>query len=178
MIRKYSVFLGALALTCAFNASALPVFSGPIASASTEIKVTQSSQINVSADMINHTLPDNSEELSGTRLFRFSLASGDENIKIALAGDVDTVIDGNGLVHSTVKDNGTKLIGVVDDSFKGQIVSDRSFIPPTANQSANAAALLLTGENMYRIAINGAETKQNITAGSYDFNFVAQSYTE
>lgn len=178
MIRSYSVFLGALALTCAFNASALPTFTGPIATASANIKVTQSSQIDMSADSVANTLPDNTAELVGKNLFKISLDSADKNIKIALAGDVDTVIDGNGLVRSSVKDDGTKLIGVIEDSFKDQITSDSSFIPPTANQSADAAALLLTGENMYRISFRAADVEQNIAAGAYDFNFVAQAYTD
>lgn len=179
MLNKSLIALGTLGLVFAGNASAVTFIDNLRAEAQAKVTVKQDSQVMIRSAGVNRKLPENGDELKGMSLFRLEISSLDSNVKVSLAGGGETLIQGDGTVHSAPRqEDGTKLIGVVDDKYLGDIKTDPLYLPAAANKTTGASAVIIPGGTEYILNIDGADVSQNVMPGQYTFNFVAQAYTE
>ncbi|AIR61946.1 hypothetical protein F3J34_09455 [Klebsiella sp. Ap-873] len=179
MLNKSLIALGTLGLVFAGNTSAVTFDDNLRIERQAKVIVTQDSQVTIRAFNINNRLPENGDELKDTKFFQLGISSLDTNVKVSLAGGGETLIQGDGTVYSAPRqEDGTTLIGIVENKYLGDIETDPLYLPNAANKTTGASAVLLSGGTEHYLTINGADVSQNIMPGQYTFNFVAQAYTE
>lgn len=179
MLNKSLIALGTLGFVFAGNASAVTFIDNLRTEARAQVTVKQGSQVMIRASEVNNTLPENGDQLKNKLFFRLGVSSLDANVKVSLAGGDETLIQGDGTVYSTPRqDDGTKLIGMVEAKYLGDIETDPLFLPKAANQTTGSSAVLIPGGGESFLSISGAGVSQNVMPGQYTFNFVAQAYTE
>ncbi|WNJ77627.1 hypothetical protein RJE46_13360 [Cedecea neteri] len=179
MLNKSLIALGTLGLVFAGNASAVTFDDNLRATAQAKVTVKQDSQVVIRALSVNDNLPENGDEIKGKKFFQLGISALDTNVKVSLAGGGETLIQGDGTVYSAPRqEDGTKLIGLVESKFRGNIETDPLYLPNTANKTTGASAVLFSGGTEHFLNIYGADVAQNVMPGQYTFNFVAQAYTE
>lgn len=179
MLNKSLIALSTLGLVFAGNASAVTFIDNLRAEAEAQVTVKQDSQVTIRSSSVNHKLPENGDEIKGMKLFTLGISSLDTNVKVSLAGGGETLIQGDGTIYSALRqEDGTKLIGVLEDKYLGDIETDPLYVPDSANKTTGASAVLLSGGTDHFLNIKGADVSQNLMPGQYTFSFVAQAYTE
>ncbi|WNJ81951.1 hypothetical protein RJE46_12230 [Cedecea neteri] len=144
--------------------------------ASAKVIVNDTSDVRLSITN-NGTLIEG-EVKEGEPLFIIGL-NADKNTTLALTGNANTYLHGNGNFIAYMPGAPTPLRGVISEKYRGFVSDDITFIPPgVVSLSSNNRALLLSGEDEYIIDIVSPENQPAVSSGTYRFDLAAQAYTE
>ncbi len=174
-MRKNLSLLSAFILTFSFSTHAEPIFNGKVADATANVIVEQDSDVFINVG--NPGATASADEVANAVLFSFTVGA-DSNTKVSLSGFNETKIQSDGTVLSNDM-QGTRLIAALPDAYKN-LTPDVAYFPDRAktHYTEGAHAVLLADSDSYSFLVRGANVEQNVLAGQYVFDFVAQAYTE
>lgn len=178
-MHKSLITLSILGLTFALNASAAVTHYGPPVSTSASVNINSSTQLSFGVPYVNTSIPDDVNDLAGKNIFKLAISSSDTNTQISIAGVNNTAIRSDGLVVSARREGtDSALIAEIKTPENASITNEQRYLPE--DTTPDSYAMLLADGVYQEINFNGpaAEVKQNISAGEYVFNFVAQAYSD